>query len=617
MLRGKGHRLKEFVVPLLVVGVLGSMLLPLAPWILDLLIVTNLVLAVGLLATSLQISDPLKLSALPTILLLCTLYRLCLNVSTTRLILGSAQGGHVVEAFGSFVIGGNVGVGIVIFVILTFIQFIVVAKGSERVAEVAARFTLDAMPGKQMSIDADVRAGLYDMQTARLKRQELQMESRFYGALDGAMKFVKGDAIAGIFIVAINCLGGFCVGLFHGLSFEEALHTYTMLTIGDGLSSQIPSLLNSLAAGLVVTRVGGSAGQSLSVELAQQLMQSKMVMVMAGGFSCFLGMVPGMPPIPLFGVGGLLLIGGLLHLRRSSEAPAQIPILEYRPRGESLIHLEIGKGFAALGDQLRSMTEELRKIYFERTGILLSRMHLSISDEIEGQSCCIRIRGTIASRFESVDRAQILEASVQCLQLRRVELLDDLHSRRMLDAFEPIASDLVSNVVPHVLSLTQLTELLKGLAKEGVSLRHFDLILQSVAEGAPKAANDRILLEEVRIALGRIICGSILRGSPALRCLIIHPRLDTICTEAERERMPLDQEVLDYIVEGSRALQGGIDCVVTSRGARRIVSDLLSAYELAIPVIAHQELCKDIAIEVIGELSMLGESHEPHLKRVA
>lgn len=597
MLKENADKLKELLVPLVIIGVLGSVLLPIAPWALDLLIAMNLILAVALLATSLQIPDPLKLSALPTILLLCTLFRLCLNISTTRLILGSGQGGRIVEAFGSFVIGGNIGVGFVVFVILTFIQFIVVAKGSERVAEVAARFTLDAMPGKQMSIDADVRAGLYDMHTARLKRQELQTESRFYGALDGAMKFVKGDAIAGIFIVGVNCAGGLAAGLLQGLSFEQALHTYTILTIGDGLSSQIPSLLNSLAAGLVVTRVGGAMGSSLSVELSQQLSQSKMVMILAGGFSCLLGVVPGMPPMPLLTIGGLLCGAGMFGRREDTLHP-QITTTEFKPRSESIVTVEVGSSLSTGSDALRSLTELIRQQLFMQTGVLINRFELAASEDLEAK---IRIRGVNSLSFSYGTKEEFIGEVVSFLACRRLEFIDDTHTRRLLDAFEPIVPELVSSIVPQTLSLTQLTEVLKGLARERVSLRHFDLVLQAISETSAKAANERALLEDVRCGLGRIICGELLQQRTSLRCLMLAAHLDLQCAEAERERTPLEQDVIDYIVEAAQSHKERIDCVVTSKGARRIVSDFLNAYEVNVSVLSHKELCRDIPIEMIED----------------
>ena len=267
---------RDIVMPVGLLLVVGCMIIPLPPAVLDILLCSNLLFALLLVISALHIRDPLKLATLPSLLLMATLFRLSLNLATTRAVLGSGHAGKAVEAFGSVVIQGSVAVGFVLFLLITLIQFIVVAKGAERVAEVAARFTLDALPGKQMAIDAELRSGLLDSETARRKRLEVQMESRFYGALDGAMKFVKGDAIAGIVITFVNICGGLLIGLLvHELEFDVALRRYTVLTIGDGLLSQIPSLLNSIAAGLIVTRVQVDESSTLSSDLISQLSQFK------------------------------------------------------------------------------------------------------------------------------------------------------------------------------------------------------------------------------------------------------------------------------------------------------------------------------------------------------
>jgi len=239
-----------------VISAVGMIMVPMPTWILDILLALSITMGVVIILVSLYISEALKIASFPTILLIATLYRLALNISSTRLILGRAYAGEVIRAFGNFVVMGNFIVGGILFLIITLINFIVIAKGAERVSEVAARFTLDAMPGKQMSIDADLRAGIINMEQAIQRRQTIQRESQMYGAMDGAMKFVKGDAIAGIVITLINIIGGFIIGVVQrDMSFSDAIRTYSILTIGDGLTQQIPALLISVSAGIVVTRV--------------------------------------------------------------------------------------------------------------------------------------------------------------------------------------------------------------------------------------------------------------------------------------------------------------------------------------------------------------------------
>src|SRR5438045_393386 len=256
--RGLLSRYADLALAGLVVAIVGMMIVPLPTPLLDLLISVNIAAAVTLLLVAIYVSDALRIATFPTLLLLTTLFRLALEVSATRLVLLRADAGEVIRAFGNFVVAGNLVVGAIIFVILTVVNFIVISKGSERVAEVAARFTLDAMPGKQMSIDADLRAGSIEMEDGKRKRRDLERESQLFGAMDGAMKFVKGDAIAGIIITVVNIVGGLAIGVAQkGMAVGEAAKKYALLTIGDGLVGMIPAILISTAAGIIVTRVGG------------------------------------------------------------------------------------------------------------------------------------------------------------------------------------------------------------------------------------------------------------------------------------------------------------------------------------------------------------------------
>ncbi|RMH43362.1 MAG: EscV/YscV/HrcV family type III secretion system export apparatus protein [Deltaproteobacteria bacterium] len=312
----------DLVLAGLVVSIIGMMIVPLPTFLLDILLSLNVTLAVVLLMVSIYIGDALRIAAFPTILLVTTLFRLGLNVSTTRLILRDGYAGEVIESFGQFVVAGNIVVGAVIFLILTLIQFIVIAKGSERVAEVAARFTLDAMPGKQMSIDADLRAGNIDQAEAQRRRSALQRESQMYGSMDGAMKFVKGDAIAGILITVINIVGGLIIGVvMRGMSAGDAAAKYTVLTIGDGLVSQIPALVISLSAGMIVTRVASEdEGAHLGHDIVTQVLAQPKAIAVAAVLLALLGIIPGLPTVPflLLSAG----TGALAYSLRMREAAA-------------------------------------------------------------------------------------------------------------------------------------------------------------------------------------------------------------------------------------------------------------------------------------------------------
>ncbi|HEX5745059.1 MAG TPA: type III secretion system export apparatus subunit SctV [Archangium sp.] len=309
----RARKSSDVVLAVAMAAVLGALIIPLPPWLLDLGLAINLAAAVALLVAALYARDALKVTSFPTLLLFTTLFRLALNVSSTRLALAEGHAGEVIQAFGEFVVRGDYVVGAVIFAILTLVQFLVVAKGAERVAEVSARFTLDAMPGKQMSIDADLRAGAIDQAQARRRRRNLERESQMFGAMDGAMKFVKGDVIAGLVIVAVNLLGGICIGVLqNGMSMAEAASTYALIAIGDGLVSQIPSLCIAVAAGLVVTRVASEKeDDSLGAEIGSQLFGEARALWVVAGLCVALAAMPGMPHLTFFGLA--VVLGVLAH----------------------------------------------------------------------------------------------------------------------------------------------------------------------------------------------------------------------------------------------------------------------------------------------------------------
>jgi len=309
----------DIVLAVLVIAVVGMMIIPLPTWLLDILLTIQITIAVIIILVALYISETLRIASFPTILLIITLYRLSLNISTTRLILAQANAGEVVRAFGSFVVRGNYIVGGILFLIVTLINFIVIAKGAERVSEVGARFTLDAMPGKQMSIDADLRAGIINMEQAIQRRMHLQRESQFYGAMDGAMKFVKGDAIAGMIIILINIIGGFIIGVAQrGMTFVDAIQVYSLLTIGDGLVQQIPALIISVSAGIVVTRVASETEASnLGREIVTQMTAYPKALIIAAVLLGIMAVIPGLPKIPFIVMG--LIVGTVAALLIKSK----------------------------------------------------------------------------------------------------------------------------------------------------------------------------------------------------------------------------------------------------------------------------------------------------------
>lgn len=603
--------LKDLLVPLGIVGTVAGLILPLPAPLLGVLLVANLILALLLVLSTLYISEPLKLSALPTLLLLATLYRLALNISTTRLILSGGDAGEVVESFGMVVAQGSLLVGAVVFLVITLVQFIVVAKGAERVAEVSARFTLDALPGRQMSIDADVRAGLIDFNLARQKRQELQTESRFYGALDGAMKFVKGDAIAGLVITVINVLGGVTAGvLMHNLDLSVAVQKFTILTIGDGLLAQIPSLLNSIAAGLVVTRVSRGDGASLIKELPQQLGQLKQGNFVLGGLVFALPFLAGFPPMPFLLLGGALLAGALWERRKRPEKPLT-DIEPFRPRPPALLEIALDSQSAHIlraGGDLPAGMESFRKAAYQRTGLVLNPPEFTVDRSLTS-ALRIMVRGvkTVECPLNPAREGLLEFLEARLLELvcaRSAELVDDRLTRRTLDCYDTEAPELVSAVVPGIVSLTQLSEILKGLLREGVSVRSFDVILQAVSEAGPRAGNERALLEEVRMALRTQISEQYAGGSGVISGMTLDPLLDLTFARTEREKQPVDPRWAELIASHHLIAQGAGVVLVVSRSARRPLREALLEHGVDKPVLAWDEIADNVRFEEKGRICL-------------
>ena len=602
--------LREFIASAVLLAVVASLLVPLPPGALDFLLVGNLVFALLLLVSTLYVTDSLKLSALPTILLIATLYRLALNVATTRQILSYGDAGKAVEAFGSVVAGNNVIIGLILFMVITLLQFLVIAKGSERVAEVAARFALDALPGKQMSIDADVRAGLIDFDTARRRRWDLQIESRFFGALDGAMKFIKGDAVVGLLIVGVNIVGGLAIGIFaQGLDFRLAVSKYTILTVGDGLLAQIPALLNALAAGLVVTRVNRDDNTSLAQELVSQIGQVRKSRLSIAAICIFLAFVPGMPSLAFFSIALILCISASL----TSRSPSGSGLVRFEPRNPALfqiiLHPQMASRVCALGELARAI-QAFRQELYEVSGLLLPPPEV-ISREglVDKLRICMRgvkVRDIKLPQKMPQEMVRIIATELGAIAAERaVELVDDLLTRRALDLCEREAPELVSAAVPGAISLTQLTVILKFLVSEGISIRNLDLILQAIVEAASKCRNERALLEDVRVALRRVIVDPWLSEDGDLEAYMLDPVLDMRIAGLEQEGKFLTSELLECFrtqgnisVQGTRALP-----LIASKGARRLAFEGLKHGGHKAAVLAYEEIPSEVRLIVIGHIA--------------
>ncbi|MDX9741508.1 MAG: flagellar biosynthesis protein FlhA [Gammaproteobacteria bacterium] len=423
-LRGIGRN-AMLGVPLLVLALLMMLVVPLPPLMLDLFFTFNIALSLVVLLACIYAMRPLAFATFPTVLLVATLFRLALNIASTRVVLldghtGADAAGKVIEAFGAFVIGGNFAVGLVVFAILVIINFVVVTKGAGRISEVSARFTLDAMPGKQMAIDADLNAGVIDQKEARQRREDVVAEADFYGSMDGASKFVRGDAVAGLLVLFVTIVGGLAVGIMqHGLSFGDAFQTYTLLTVGDGLVAQIPALLLSTGAAIMVTRV--SSEQNMGTQVIGQLFESPRALGVSGGVLLTLGLIPGMPNLVFLSLGGVAAAGSWLIHRRAQNPPASEPSTaiatetaasaEQRELGwddvvpVDPVGLEVGYRLIPLvdrnqGGQLMSRIKGVRRKLTQDAGFLVPPVHIRDNLELSPGAYRITLLGVTVAEAE-------------------------------------------------------------------------------------------------------------------------------------------------------------------------------------------------------------------------
>jgi type III secretion protein V len=651
----RGFAGADIALAALVVLVVGLMIVPLPTWVLDLLISTNLSAAVAILLVVLYVPDAIGIATFPTLLLLTTLFRLSLNVASTRLILLQANAGEVIRAFGMFVVRGNYVVGAVVFLVLTIIQFIVIAKGSERVAEVGARFVLDAMPGKQMAIDAELRAGTNDGNEARRRRRTLQRESQFYGAMDGAMKFVKGDVVASLVILVVNILGGLTIGaLMKGMTVVDALKRYGLLTIGDGLVTQIPALVLSTAAGVLVTRVASEeADTPLGDELARQLLGVPKALQVASGFVLLLAAVPGLPAPPFLVIGAALFLVGRARARALSaeeqraateptpkervrggaREPAFVPLVvpwslevseELGPLldtdGRSPASPEPGRN---LGSGLRAMAIGLRQELFAELGVPLPAPRVRVAPEIGAGHVVLSLHEVPAKILPVPDglrghdlTAWVREQTLALLRARAADFLGLAEVQRLLDELEQFAPATVRNVVPKPVTLVMLTDVLRRLVEEGISVRDLRGILESLSTVAATEKDPLTLAEYVRSQMRRAITFRLTAGLGQLDVVLIDPLLeDTVRKAITRTPAgafltlapPIARDVLASIrkaIASRSANEEGTTqpdvVVLTQPDIRRFVRKLV---EPEIPnawVVSFAELLPEVALKPVA-----------------
>jgi flagellar biosynthesis protein FlhA len=560
----------EVALAIGVVGIVVLLILPIPAFLLDLLLAISITSAVLILMTSLLIKKPLEFTGFPMVLLVTTLYRLALNIASTRLILGHGHegvhgAGHIIEAFGKLMTGGSFVIGLIVFAILVIVNFTVITKGSGRIAEVAARFTLDSMPGKQMAIDADLSAGLIDETVAKQRRKDLESESTFFGAMDGASKFVRGDAVAGLIIVAINIIGGILIGVLqHHIPIAQAATTYTLMTIGDGLVSQIPALIISISAGFLVSKSGveGSADKALVTQLAMNPVSLGMVSAAAG----VIALVPGMPILPFAAIS----IGaGALSWRRSQKsmepvkiemeptvAPQDEPIAQTLAIDE--IKIELGYGLLGLindleGRRLTDQIKALRRTLAADYGFVMPSVRILDNMRLPSQGYAIRIKEMEAGAGEVrlghmmamdprggqvelpgehvrepafglpatwvdealreeatfrgytiVDPATVLTTHLtEILKENMPDLLSYSEVQKLLKDMPAEQKKLVEDLVPSVVTATTIQRVLQALLRERVSIRDLPAILEGIGEAAPHTSSVTLLVEQVRARLAR------------------------------------------------------------------------------------------------------------------
>jgi type III secretion protein V len=597
------------------------MVVPLPTALLDVLIASNLALSVLLLLVALSVRDGLAFSALPTLLLITTLYRLALNVSSTRLILLQADAGRIIAAFGDFVVRGDYAVGAVVFLVITIVQYVVVARGAERVAEVGARFSLDALPGKQMAIDADVRSGALSPAAARLRRDELERESRFYGAMDGAMKFVKGDAIAGIAIALVSFFAGSALGaLRHGLSLGESTKLYGLLTVGDGLVSQIPSLLVATSAGIVVTRVASSEeGGTASGDLGRQLFGNARVLFTCALLFLALTLIPGLPAAPFATLAFvLLLLGASRGAVRENTAPARskhaLRVL-LGPQAANAVRATPGKaqasllerlGFSRAADALPTALGRALERTRARTGLPLLTLAIEEESALPSRGYQLQLGDALIEQGElqAEGASDALAVRMERAARNHPRLLLGLdETQALLDALGRDAPLLVQHVVPQTLSLRALQRVLQDLVAEGVCLQPLKPILEAIASEGGSAAQPAQLVERVRARLARAIT-AVHAHNGTLATHAIDPRIEDALRDAvqgsgEGAYLALPPELASDIIARVRDALGSEPsaALVTQPDVRRWLRALLEAELPEVPVLSYAELAPDARIE--------------------
>jgi flagellar biosynthesis protein FlhA len=661
----------------LVLGVMGILLVlftPIPSGLLDFLLLLNFSFALLILLLTFYMDKPLTFSTFPSLLLIATLFRLSLNIAATRLILAEADAGLVIDAVGSYVVGGNFVIGLVVFSILVIVQYVVVTNGAQRVAEVAARFTLDGMPGKQMSIDADMNMGLIDEQEAQLRRKNIEREANFYGSMDGASKFVKGDAIAGILIILVDIIGGLSIGVAQqGMSWPEALERYTLLTVGDGIVTQIPALVIATATGIIVTRAATDA--HLSEEISNQIAKyPKSLIVLAIGLMGLM-LLPGIPTLPVMLIMLVMLWGAWYSWRKSAELEAQeseesqSELVDdqdlYSQINVEPIEVSVGSGLipviGELDGLLMEKIKQFRKQYAMDMGFVFPSVRLSDEQRLDTESYSISVHDSRVARGEiRAEKLLAIRATDAAIQLQGEEtkdptyglpsvwidssmaaearsggytvvdpvtvlfthfsetirrhgpeLLTRVETEQLVSRVKTAQPNLYEELVPNVLSFSDIQKVLQKLLDEKVSIRNIALIMETLVDEGKRIKDIDELAESARGALGRSICENLLGPVGDLKVITLDPAVEHVLQMGLRKTdsgttLMIDPHTSEQLLSelgrmSEKMMLESLQPVLLSSGSlRRHIRRLLYRILPHISVIAMTEVPSSISISSFG-----------------
>lgn len=682
------QHIKGVGTPLFVLAILAMVILPMPPVLLDTLFSFNITLSLLVLLVAVYTRRPLDFAVFPTILLIATLLRLALNIASTRVVLlngheGPDAAGNVIEAFGSVVIGGNYTVGLVVFAILIIINFVVITKGAGRISEVTARFTLDAMPGKQMAIDADLNSGLISQEDAKQRRKDVTREADFYGSMDGASKFVKGDAVAGILILFINLIGGFIIGMVqHDLSFGQAVEIYTLLSIGDGLVAQIPALLLSVATAIVITRENDD--KDMSEQVSIQLVSNPRILIVAASILFIMGVVPGMPHFAFLSMALMLAVTAYFRIRAlkletSTELVEQQQVASdaLQPTQKEIgwddvhqvdtIGLEVGYRLIPMvdktqGGELLARIKGVRKKLSQELGFLVPAVHIrdnldlgpnqyritlmgvtfgeaeirpdwemainpgQVFGELKGEQTrdpafgleAIWIRADEREHAQTlgytvVDSATVIATHLsQILTNNAAQLLGHEEGQQLLDLLGKHTPKLSEALVPDTLNLAAVVKVLQNLLTEGVPVRDFRTIAQTLVEYGPKSQDTDVLTAATRIALRRLIVQEAAGGMDELPVITLAPELEQILHQsmqaAGNEGAGIEPGMAEKIQQSlqeahqRQEMNGQPSVLLTSGVLRTTLSRFVRNSIPGMHVLSYQEVPDDKQIRIMSSI---------------